>query len=305
MVIADERATPAPDVGGSGTSSPRMNFKFKFDKSIIGILPFLAFLGYFLLYPIAAIVSASIHDNKHHVTLALYGNLFTGNYREAFLSSFKLAFYSMIVAGIAGALICWAVVKTSGVVRTITSSAAGVLANTGGVPLAFMFIAAFGQEGLITKLLLHVFRWDLYAGSFDLYNFWGILLVYCFFQIPLMVIIFTPALENLKVEWVEANESLGGSKFQYFRHVLIPVLLPSFISACLLLFASAFSAFATAAALSNGSIPLVPLLIGNLVNGNVIPDEANQGDALAMGMVIVSLFVIAGYLLLLRVTRKR
>ena len=303
MVIADELTSPIPTRGGRGTS--RSTPKFKFDKSLLGLLPLFLFLGYFLLYPIASIISASIHDNKHHLTLSLYGNLFQGNYRDAFTGSFKLAFYSMIVSGIAGALICWSVVKTTGVVRTITSSAAGVLANTGGVPLAFMFIAAFGQEGLITKLLLHVFHWDLYGGSFDLYNFWGILLVYCFFQIPLMVIIFTPALENLLVEWIEANESLGGTKFQYFRHVLIPVLLPSFLSACLLLFASAFSAFATAAAMSNGSIPLVPLFIGNLVNGNVIAGQENQGDAMAMGMVIVSLFVIAAYLLLLRVTRKR
>ena len=303
MLIADDRAASTHIVGGG--SSSRLKLSVKFDKSIFGLLPFLVFLSYFLLYPIASIISASIHDNAHHLTFSLYGNLFSGTYRDAFIGSFKLAFYSMLVSGIAGALICWAVVKTSGVVRTITSSAAGVLANTGGVPLAFMFIAAFGQEGLITKFLLKVFHWDLYAGSFDLYNFWGILLVYCFFQIPLMVIIFTPALENLKIEWVEANESLGGSKFQYFRHILIPVLLPAFLSASLLLFASGFSAFATAAAMSNGSIPLVPLLIGNLVNGNVIPNEANQGDALAMGMVIVSLFVIGGYLLLLRVTRKR
>jgi putative spermidine/putrescine transport system permease protein len=299
MLIADDRIALAPLTGGSDV--PRL----RFDKSILGLVPLFLFLGYFLLYPIASIISASLHNNAHQLTFSLYGNLFSGNYRDAFIGSFKLAFYSMIVSGIAGAFICWAVVKTNGVMRTIASSAAGVLANTGGVPLAFMFIAAFGQEGLITKFLLKVFHWDLYGGSFDLYNFWGILLVYCFFQIPLMVIIFIPALENLRIEWVEANESLGGSKIQYFRHILIPVLLPSFLSACLLLFASAFSAFATAAAMSNGTIPLVPLLIGNLVNGNVIPSEANQGDALAMGMIIVSLFVIGAYLALLRVTRKR
>jgi putative spermidine/putrescine transport system permease protein len=303
MTIAKNSASPTSIRGGRGWS---FSFsKVKFDKNLIGVLPLLAFLSFFLLYPIASIISSSLHDNSHHVTLSLYKNLFSGNYRDAFIGSFKLAFYSMLVSGVLGALISWAVVKTTGVVRTITTSAAGVLANTGGVPLAFMFIAAFGQEGLITKLLLKVFHWDLYGGSFDLYNFWGILLVYCFFQIPLMVIIFSPALENLKPEWMETNESLGGSKFQYFRHVLIPILLPSFISASLLLFASAFSAFATAAAMSNGSIPLAPLFIGNLVNGNVIAGQENQGDAMAMGMVLVSLLVIAAYLLLLRVTRKR
>jgi len=272
--------------------------------SFWGIVPFLIFAGYFLFWPIFSIAKASITDNKHHISLGVYKLLFTGNYREAFISSFKLSLFSALLAGVLGAILAFAISKTSGAVKSFTNSAAGVLANTGGVPLAFMFVAAFGQDGLVTKILLF-FHWDIYAGSFDLGNFWGILLVYCFFQIPLMVIIFSPAVENMKKEWAEASDSLGANSFQFFRFVTAPILFPAFLSATLLLFASAFSAYATARAMTIGNLPLVPLVIGTLVDGNVIPSEANLGDALAMGMVFVSGLAIVAYLGLLRFSKGR
>jgi len=273
-------------------------------SAILGIIPLLAFLGYFLLVPIGTIVNRSFHDNKGHFTFSLFTALFSGTYRDAFIGSFKLSGLSMLVSGVLGAFLAAAIVKTNGAIRSLTSSAAGVLANTGGVPLAFMFIAAFGQDGLITKFLLNVFHFDLYGGSFDLFNFWGVLLVYCFFQIPLMVILFTPALENVKGEWREANNSLGGGLIHYIRYILIPNLTPALLSSFVLLFASAFSAFATARAMTIGTVPLVPLVIGNLVNGDVIAGEQNQGDALAVGMVLVAAVVMVVYLLLLRLSQR-
>ncbi len=290
---------------GGGVLPVSKKLKFSFDRSFIGIIPFLLLVGYFFFYPIAVVFSDSLHDNKHHLTFSAYKALFGGDYRNAFIGSFELAAYSMAISALIGALICWAVVKTQGHSRKLISAAAGVLTSTGGIPLAFSFIAAFGQEGLVTKILLKVFHWDIYGGAFDIYNFWGILLVYCFFQVPLMVIVFTPAVENLKVEWQEANETLGGSRSHYLRHVVLPVLFPAFLSSCLLLFASGFSAYATAAAMSNGTIPLVPLLIGNLVNGEVIADQANQGDALAMGMILISVLVFGLYALVLRLAKKK
>jgi putative spermidine/putrescine transport system permease protein len=272
--------------------------------SFWGIVPFLLFTSCFLLWPIFSIAQGSITNHNGRISFSAYKLLFTGIYKDAFISSFKLSFFSAILAGVLGAILTFAISKTSGAVKSFTSSAAGVLANTGGIPLAFMFVAAFGQDGMVTKILLF-FHWDIYAGSFDLGNFWGILLVYCFFQIPLMVIIFTPAVENMRKEWNEANDSLGGNAFQFFRFVTAPLLFPAFVSSALLLFASAFSAYATARAMTIGNLPLVPLLIGNLVNGDVIASEANLGDALAMGMVFVSGLAIIAYLGLLRFSKGR
>jgi putative spermidine/putrescine transport system permease protein len=46
-----------------------------------------------------------------------------------------------------------------------------------------------------------------------------------------------------------------------------------------------------------GNVPLVPLIIGSLVDGNVIANQVNLGDALAVGMVLIAVISMSGYLL--------
>ena len=51
-----------------------------------------------------------------------------------------------------------------------------------------------------------------------------------------MVLIITPALENVKNEWREAAEILGATAWQYWRDVAFPILWPSILGATILLF---------------------------------------------------------------------
>ena len=76
-----------------------------------------------------------------------------------------------------------------------------------------------------------------------------------YFQIPLMVLVILPALEGLRPAWREAAENMGAGAWHYWRYVGGPVLLPSFLGCLLLLFGSAFSAYATAEALTSGTSP--------------------------------------------------
>jgi putative spermidine/putrescine transport system permease protein len=130
----------------------------------------------------------------------------------------------------------------------------------------------------------------------------GLLLVYTYFQIPLMVIVFLPALDGLRPQWREATESLGGSTAAYWRHVAGPVLLPSFLGGTLLLFANAFSAYATAKALISQGSPIVPLKIDAAISGEVITGQDNIGKAMALGMVVVVAVVLWLYARLQRRT---
>src|SRR5207249_292991 len=80
-----------------------------------------------------------------------------------------------------------------------------------GVPLSFAFIATLGRLGLMTVVLRDWFGVNLYATGFNLISFSGLALTYLYFQVPLMVLIITPALDGLKREWREAAECLGAS----------------------------------------------------------------------------------------------
>lgn len=254
----------------------------------LGLLPFFAFTGFFLGWPLVSVINRSLHDNYGEWTLGNYRPLLHGQYLTAFSTSARLALFSAVIGAVIGGFLAYLIVTTAGPsVAKFFDGVSAVLANSGGVPLAFMFIAAFGTNGFAIRVL-RALGWDLYSGRWTLFSFSGLVLVYCFFQIPLMVIVFNPAVKGLRKEWSEASQSLGASESTYWRQVAIPILLPSFLGAVFLLFAGGFSAYATARAMTVGTTPLVPLLIGNLVDGNVIANQANLGDALAVAMIIVA-----------------
>lgn len=260
--------------------------------------PFALFFGFFFLWPIVTLVRESFISNSGEFTLDIYATIFKEPYASSYLTSLQLGLISAVVSSIPGAWLAYLIeAKGNNTVRRFVSSVSGVLANTGGVPLAFMFIGTLGVEGAFTQFLKFL-GVDLYQGGFNLFNMWGLILVYCYFQIPLMVIVFSPAVSAVRREWREAATTLGANGLQFWRSVGIPLLFPAYFSALLLLFASAFSAYATARAMFSGGLNLVPLMIGNLVDGNVINDQTNLGKALAMGMVAISALTMIPYLLI-------
>ena len=163
----------------------------------------------------------------------------------------------------------------------------GVASQFAGVPLAFAFIATLGPVGLVTVFLKTQVGLDLRLLGFNILSFWGLTVTYLFFQIPLMILIITPALDGLKREWREAAEILGASGFQYWRMVAFPILLPSILGTFSLLFANAFGAVATAIALTGSSLNIVPILLFAQIRGDVLGNP-HLGYALAFGMILVT-----------------
>jgi len=179
----------------------------------------------------------------------------------------------------------------------------GVLAQFGGVTLAFAFIATIGPAGFI-YLWLAQHHADIYAGSIWLFELPGLALVYLYFQIPLMVLVFLPALDGIKPQWREATESLGGGTWHYWRYVAGPLLAPAFLGATLLLFANSFSAYATANALINQGQPVISQQINGALSGEVGSFEPGFAKAIAVDMVIIVTLVTVLYSLLQRRTSR-
>ena len=163
----------------------------------------------------------------------------------------------------------------------------GVASQFAGVPLAFAFLATLGPVGIVTVFLKTQIGIDLRLMGFNLISFWGLTITYLFFQIPLMILIITPALDGLKREWREAAEILGASGAQYWRMVAFPILLPSILGTFSLLFANAFGAVATAIALTGSSLNIAPILLYAQIRGDVLGNP-NLGYALAFGMIVVT-----------------
>jgi putative spermidine/putrescine transport system permease protein len=263
------------------------------------VLPFFVFALLFLLLPTGYLMVGAFQDGAGNFTLDNIRGLLDDNVLSAYWISFKISLASALGGGLLGCLLAWAAVqgKLPAWVRPTLTTFSGVASNFAGVPLAFAFLATLGRVGLVTVLCKTYLGFDIYSTGFSVLSFAGLTLTYLYFQIPLMVLIVTPALEGLRSEWREACDSLGASAFQYWRYVALPVLWPSIFGAMLLLFANAFGAVATAYALTGSSLNIVPILLFAQIRGDVLHNP-NLGYAMALGMIAITGLANAGYMLL-------
>ena len=154
----------------------------------LGILPFLAYVGIFLLLPTGILVVDAFKNPSGTWNFGSVSTLWGPAVRGYFIGSFKLCVLSAVAGAVFGALVAYAVAsgKPDGAVRRLSVAGSGVLAQFGGVTLAFAFQSLIGPAGLL-------FHPSWY------YSFpWGIGLIYIYFQIPLMVLVFLPAIDGLK-----------------------------------------------------------------------------------------------------------
>lgn len=255
----------------------------------LGVVPFLLFAVLFLILPTMKIVVGSFQDNTGAFTLSNIVNLFQPSILSAYWISIRISLASALLGCAFGFLVAWAFVLGGlpGWVRSPLLTFSGVASNFAGIPLAFAFLATFGRLGLVTLILRDWFGINIYALGFNLLSFGGLTLTYLFFQIPLAILIMTPALDGMRREWREAAATLGASGFQYWRIVALPILWPSLLGTFALLFANSFGAVATAYALTGSSLSIVPILLFAQIRGDVLQDP-HLGYALAFGMIVVT-----------------
>ncbi|MER6526019.1 ABC transporter permease subunit [Streptomyces sp. NPDC001508] len=266
----------------------------------LAVAPLLVFTAVAFGIPALAMLygAFTVEDRATGATSYTGENLTTslqGPYLTALAGSVKLSAVTAVLGVLLGLPLAQAVVASrSSALRDAVLTGSGVLANFGGIPLAFAFVATLGNAGVLTRHL------GLADAGWSLYSFWGLVIVYLYFLIPLMVLTITPALDGLRSQWREAARNNGATAWQYWRHVALPVLAPSLLGGLVLLFGSAFAAYATAAAMVGSTVPLVTLQIADAISGNVLVDQENVALALSLDMVLVAGLVMAVYLPLQR-----
>ncbi|MFI1715052.1 ABC transporter permease [Streptomyces litmocidini] len=287
-------ATPTTGTAG-GTGRRRRG-----PRTWLATLPLIALTALAFGLPLGALLFGAVTRTEPATgTTVLTGEHLSrslqGPYLGSLLGSLRLSALTALIGSVLGVLIAQAVVTSrSRVLRGAVLTASGVLANFGGVPLAFAFIATVGISGVVTRLA------DLTDLGWNLYSFGGLAVVYLYFLVPLMVLVILPALDGLRPQWREAAQNAGAGGWQYWRHVGIPVLAPSLLGGFVLLFGSAFAAHATAAALVGGSVPLVTLKIADALSGNVLVGQENVALALGLDMILIAGLVMAVHLPLQR-----
>jgi putative spermidine/putrescine transport system permease protein len=292
--VSDEvrvRSEPEPTRSGSRAVS----------LAWLGVVPFFGYALLFLLLPAANVMVGAFRDDSGTWTWDNIDLLRQDQFVHAYENTVELGILTALIGGVSGGLICYFALHPAAprALRAVVTAFAAVASQFGGVPLAFFFISSLGTLGVLTRFLKDVVGVDLYAHGFTIFGFWGILLAYVYFQVPLMLLVIAPAIDGLRPEWREAASSLGATGRTYWLRVGMPVLAPSVLGAMVLLFGNAVAAQATAYALTSGGYPLVTNDITNVMNGNVLSDP-HAGQALALGLVVIILIAMLIYLPLRR-----
>ena len=126
----------------------------------------------------------------------------------------------------------------------------------------------------------------------------GIVLVLTFTGLPFVVRTLQPVLENFDPELEEAAGSLGATRWQTFRHVIFPCLLPALLTGFALAFARALGEYGSvvfiAANIPNRTEIAAVLIVNKL-------EEQSYQEATALAMVLLAFsFVLLGCINLLQ-----
>lgn len=227
-------------------------------------------------------------------TLENYGRIFTGRYyTQAIVNSVILSavssFFGIVIGTCTALCLRGMSDRATGKIITVLN----MTTNYTGIPLAFAFIVLLGSNGVVTLFLKNVMGINLYTQGFSLYSWFGITLVYVYFQIPLAIMLMYPAAASIKESIQEAASMLGAGKLLFWLRIGIPMLLPALLGGVCILFANALGAYATAYALVGGNKGIIAIAIANLVSGDVNPNPylACALSTILGGVLMVMVFV--------------
>ena len=130
---------------------------------------------------------------------------------------------------------------------------------TSVVVRTFAWLVILGRQGIVNTALMEL---GLTAAPLKLlYTNAGVVIALAQIQMPLMVLPLITSLMQIDDRLVEASTSLGANAWRTFFKVILPLTLPGVVAGCLLVFASAVSAFVTQSVIGGGRLIYMPLYI--------------------------------------------
>ncbi|MCY4402496.1 MAG: iron ABC transporter permease [Candidatus Poribacteria bacterium] len=144
----------------------------------------------------------------------------------------------------------------------------------------------FGQYGSINMFLVKLGLMDLNA-TIDWFEggFWGVVLLSTLHLYPIMYLNIVAALSNVDPSLEEAAENLGASRFQIFRSITLPLMMPGYFAGAILVFIWAFTDLGTPLIFNYNEVIAVEIF--RLVsNANLNP----MGYALVVLVIVLTAF---------------
>lgn len=223
-----------------------------------------------------------------------------------FIASFLLSVHIAVTATLISALIAVAaalVLRQSfagrGVINFLFQLNLTVPHLVGAIGILYLFSQSGSFARLAAAAGLIARPGEFPAMVFDPHAI-GIILLYVWKEVPFIGVIVLANMQAIGQDYEAVARSLGASRWQSIRHVLLPLILPGVLSASVMVFAFSFGAYEIPAVLGAHHPAALPVLA---YRSYTDADLAARPEAMAMAVVIalLSVLMIALYL---RATRR-
>ncbi len=172
------------------------------------------------------------------------------------------------------------------------------------VVAAIGILFLFSQSGLLSRtgaqLGLFSYPADFPVVVKDKYGI-GIILSFVWKEVPFIGVIALAVLQSLGVDYEDLARSLGANRWQRFRYVILPLVMPGLLSGSILVFAFTFGSYEVPAILG---VRLPRALTVTAVRFFRNPDLNARTEGMAISIIIsvIVFFLVLGYMWLGRRT---
>ncbi len=235
--------------------------------------------------------------------LDAYVAIFTDNgFIQSLVLTFHIAFTSTLIASVlavASALLLRPAFRGKRIVHFFFSLNLTIPHLVGAIGVLYLF----QNSGLISRILTGM---DIISKPADfpamVFDPWaiGIIIQYVWKEIPFIGVIVLAILLSVGEDYESVARSLGANRWQAFRQVTLPLIMPGVVSASVIVFAFTFGAFEIPYLLGRTFPAALPVLA---YQSYTDVDLAARPQAMAMAMVIafISTLLIMAYMKLSRV----
>jgi sulfate/thiosulfate transport system permease protein len=218
------------------------------------------------------------------------------------LAAYRLSFGAALVAALVnvvfGTIVAWVLVRYrfpgQRMLDALVDLPFALPTSVAGITLT----ALFAKNGWLGAPLERWFAIDV------AYTSVGIVVALTFIGLPFVVRTLEPILQDLRPEYEEAAATLGASRWQSVRHVLLPEMLPAILTGFALAFARATGEYGSVIFIS-GNMPMKTEIAPLLIVTKLEQYDYAGATAVAAVMLVISFALLLVINLLQTWTSRR
>lgn len=204
------------------------------------------------------------------------------------MAAYRLTFGASLIAAVVNAffgfIVAWVLVRYAFPGKRLVDAMVDLPFALPTAVSGIALVAIYSRNGLLGQYLEPM-------GIKVAYSPIGVTIALTFIGLPFVVRTLQPALEDLDAEVEEAAASLGASRFQTLRRIIVPTVLPAMLTGFSLAFARAVGEYGSVVFIS-GNMPMKTEIVPLLIISKLEQYDTAGATAIGVSMLVISFVIL-------------